>query len=71
MADPDLIVLGKVYHLLLLVVHLELSSKKISVLIMFIIIFCCALSFTWEGKHMLLPNKSRNYVSPENQFEKC
>lgn len=27
--------------------------------------------FYLEGKHVLLPNKSRNYVSPENQFEKC
>lgn len=56
--DSGLSVPGKVYlHMLLLVVHIKLSSKIISVLIMYIITSSCALSFSWRvNMCFFLPN---------------
>lgn len=57
-ADSGLSVPGKVcLHMLLLVVHVKLSSKIITVLIMYIITSSCTLSFPWRvNMHFFLTN---------------
>lgn len=68
-ANSGVSVPGKVcLHILLLVVHTRLSSKIISMLIVYIITSSFALSFSCRvNMHFFL--KIRNYMSPENVWK--